>query len=106
MEYYAEDISGQSFLFSLTDGEKFTLKKKKMALLMMKNWISFGSDDLSISDKANVSDNYACMKQETYRCRAYGKGTKNAYLKFTGSESSTFRVSEWEAWRVEMIEMP
>lgn len=75
-----------------------------MALFRMKNWISFGSDDLSIRDKANVSDNYANIRQETYQCRAYEKRTKNAYLKFTGSESSAFKVNEWEAWRVEMIE--
>jgi hypothetical protein len=70
----------------------------------MKDWINFGNLELLISDKANVSNCFANMKQENYQCRAYEKGTKNAYLKFTGSESSTFKVSEWEAWRVEMIE--
>ena len=46
------------------------------------------------------------MRQENYKCKAYEKGTKNGYLKFKGSESSAFRVNEWEAWRVEMIERP
>ncbi len=75
-----------------------------MALFRMKNWIIFGNHELSIGDKSNVSNNHAGMRQENYQCRAYEKGTKNAYLKFTDSEISTFKVSEWEAWRVEMIE--
>jgi hypothetical protein len=67
---FKTDESGNSFLFSLSENEKFKLTDKKNAICCFSNHdrISFGqSDQFQIFDKANKFDlNFFKLKEKTY----------------------------------------
>jgi hypothetical protein len=53
---YIEDVSGESFIFSLTEKQKFTLKNKPFAICRQKNTIIFGTNSLFIGEKSNQAN--------------------------------------------------
>ncbi len=54
--YYMEDVSGESFIFSLTEKQKFTLNNKPFAICRQKNTIIFGTNSLFIGEKSNQTN--------------------------------------------------
>lgn len=87
-----EDPSGESFIFSLSDNEKFTLKNKSNSIIRNSNKkaINFGEGEFYIQDKSNINICISYVNQGNYYCPSYSKGDKAACLKFNGTENSSF----------------
>lgn len=104
---FKADNSGDSFLFSLCEGDKFRLIKRQSAICSKKKFGPvFGGGggneyDLFISDKASSSRFSYAFVNEAYYNEKYVKGDKASLKKFTGNEKGGhFQIYEWEVWRL------
>ncbi len=103
---FKADDSGESFLFSLSEEDKFRLIKKQNAIYSKKKFGPvFGGGgneyDLFISDKANSNNFSYALINEAYYNENYQKGDKISLKKFTGSENGGhFKIEEWEVWKL------
>jgi hypothetical protein len=92
---YIEDSSGESFIFSLTDDQKFTLKNKNSAIIRYSNKsaINFGAGEFYIAKEQDSCIAY--VNKSNYYSPAYTINDKAAYIKFHGNESYYFSTKEW-----------
>ncbi len=104
---FKADDSGNSFVFSLSEGDKFKLIKRQSAICSKKKFGPVfggggGNDyDLFISDKANSTKFSNAFVNEAYYNEKYVKGDKASLKKFTGNEKGWhFQINEWEVWRL------
>ena len=84
-----------SFLFSLTEGDKFELKNKDNAVVHNLHYgpVFGGGRDLLICDKANTNHSSHANINHTYKNSKYQYDNKQSKFKFAGNgESYTFNV--------------
>ncbi len=102
---YAADDLKQSFIFSVTHNDKFTLQKPEKATHNYQIYgPRFGSGaDLAICDKANSSRNSCTKICESYHNEKYKLGDKESWKRFHGGSTGDyhFKIKEWEVWKVE-----
>lgn len=90
-----KDESMTSFLFSLTNGDKFQLTNKEQTVYHYSNHgPRFGGGaDLIIYDKANENTSSSANINHTYKNEKYQYNDKQAWEKFSGgSSSSVFKI--------------
>lgn len=95
------DETMSSFLFSLTNGDKFTLSNDKDPAVYHNSVHGpvFGKgNDLFISDKANVYSISHANINFSYVNEKYQFNDDETWLKFIGNVSSRFKILEWEVW--------
>ncbi len=102
---YAADNSKESFIFSLSNNDKFSLQKPENAILNAQGFgpIFGGGGDLRVCDKANsLNGNYTniCF---SYRNEKYKFNDKASLERFNGDSTGSFnlKIKEWEVWAVE-----
>jgi hypothetical protein len=102
---YASDESMHSFIFSLTEKDKFALRQKSSAVYYYNDTsfaFSFGSGaDMKISNQADRNSNSRTKINTSYVNKNYEDESPEAYEKFCGNSSSYFKVKEWEVWKLE-----
>jgi hypothetical protein len=99
---YRRDESGQSFVFSLSNKDKFPLHQSVNAIYDDHGYgPTFGNGhDLHIASIGNGHcGNYAKINTN-YMCNKYTKDEVGSYQRFSGSSTHQFKVKEWEVWRV------
>jgi hypothetical protein len=102
IETICKDDSGESFIFSLTEKEKFDLKNNCCATQNFKNWGPVFGADLVLEDKANHYSNcYA--KLNCYGSKNVSKDdwTMNKSIGGNPKKLNNFKVLEWEVWHLE-----
>ena len=90
---FVSDESMTSFIFSLTEGDKFELTDKAHAAFHHSNYGPvFGRGyDLCIHDKANTNNSSRANINCTYKNSKY-QCDKQSWLRFGGGESCHFKV--------------
>ena len=83
-----------SFLFSLTENNKFNLVNKENAIFNHSNYgpTFGGGHDLVIHDKANPNNSSNARINCTYKNQKYEGNQNKAWEKFTGNASANFKV--------------
>jgi hypothetical protein len=71
--------------------------------------LQFGKNlewDFLLANKANENDRSLANINTGFKNRKYTKGDKASFERFIGNpDGYTFRVKEWEVWRVELGEI-
>lgn len=101
---YKVDEKEESFIFSLTHGDKFTLVKKANSIrLDVLYGPTFGSgQDFIIRNKANEASDSTANINTSYFNSNYKNNDKGSWERFCGNpHSSSFKLREWEVWKVE-----
>jgi hypothetical protein len=103
----AADNSKESFIFSLSHNDKFTLQKPEQAIL---NGSSYGprfgaGADLDICEWANSSNKSSANICWSYHNEKYKYNDKLSLERFHGDTtgSANFKIKEWEVWAVEFM---
>ena len=95
---WAADNSKESFIFSLTHNDKFTLQKPDNAIYNNSSFgpnFGFGSDIL-VYDKANSKNNSRANICSSYHNEKYKSGDKASWERFHGNSNNyQFKVREW-----------
>lgn len=92
----AKDETLCSFIFSLTNNDRFNLHQSSRAIIH-RNDFNYGPQfgggaDLIIADKANINSNSFSRINTSYCNRNYHQYEKEGYKKFSGSETEFFRI--------------
>ncbi len=99
------DESGKTFLFSLTNKDKFRLENKKYAINRSSSTSygpAFGNGwDLFIRDKANTSKNSGGRINTSFVNENYTAENKEAKFLGTAKENINCKLKEWEVWKIE-----
>ena len=95
----AADDSKESFIFSLTHNDKFTLQQPDKAIY---NYCDYGptfggGHDICVHDKANSNNSSYANICSSYHNEKYKKGDKASWERFHGNpkNSHNFKVREW-----------
>jgi hypothetical protein len=102
---YVRDESGESFVFSLSNKDKFIQQDPDKGV---KHYNSnsfgpiFGNDDFYICQKSD-GNNSGGFINRSYINNKYKKDDKESSHIFNGNPEglNTFRVKEWEVWQIE-----
>ena len=96
---YETDNSKESFIFSLTHNDKFTLQQPDNAI---NNNCDYGpmfgnGKDIHVFDKANSNNNSRANICSSYHNEKYKNGDKASWERFCGNpdNSQYFKVKEW-----------
>ena len=101
-EEYTIDYNESSFIFSVTENEKFRLENKYRAIKRYVDYskIYFGNGELLIRNSAHIDYNYSTLAGRVYENPKF-TDNEASYLKFNGNTSPNFRIKEWEVFQVE-----
>ncbi len=99
------DDSKESFIFSLSHDDKFTLQSPERAIQnsSAQGPRFGGGPDLHICDNANSSNySYACICN-SYHNEKYKRQDKASWERFHGGSTGNaqFKIREWEVWKIE-----
>jgi hypothetical protein len=94
---YQTDFTGESFIFSLTNKDKFRLSQSKEAIYdNSKYGPTFGDGyDLYIGHNANTNNESYAKINNIYTNSKYTKNEDSSWQKFLGNPHPSFRVREW-----------
>lgn len=88
-----------SFIFSLTENDKFELKDKKKAVCRYKSkdYIGFGVSELKIGDKSDINKNSNTLINIAYCNSKYKSGGEDSYIRLNGNGNGDqwFLTKEW-----------
>jgi hypothetical protein len=88
------DPSGRTFIFSLTNNDKFKLKKDMPAIYQAGTigpTFGNGNPDFYITNNANTSPSYAQINK-SYINDKYTQGDNESYNRFSGDRSYNYKV--------------
>ncbi len=94
---YQTDFTGESFIFSLTNKDKFRLSQSKHAIFdNSKYGPAFGDGcDLCIGHNANTNNESYAKINNIYTNSKYTKNECSSWQKFLGNPLPSFKVREW-----------
>ena len=103
MDSYAEDPSQETFIFSLTNNEKFQMKTTGNAIYRVSGQerICFGGCEFEIcnqADKVNRCRSYSLNYY--FENDKYESNKRESFERFNGNPGEYFTVKEWEAWKI------
>ena len=94
----AADDSKESFIFSLTHNDKFTLQEPDKAICNYSSYgpIFGGGNDIRVNDKAISNNNSGANICTSYHNEKYKKSDKASFERFHGNPNNyQFKVREW-----------
>lgn len=99
---YRHDITGQSFIFSLTNKDKFRLNQSANAIYDDFSYgPTFGNGhDLHIAHDGHIQNWSYSKINNGYNNNKYTKDDSGSLERFVGNAHHNFKVKEWEVWRV------
>jgi hypothetical protein len=101
MQYDTEEIvtdqTKTSFIFSLTNNDKFILEEKSKAVFRLKDksLVKFGSNEFVICDSSNAISRSCTHINRSYSCQNYSQYGKQSYIRLNGNETQYFTTKEW-----------
>lgn len=100
--HHRSDESGRSFIFSLSNKDKFPLHQSVKAIFDdFDHGPTFGSGfDLHICHMANQNNGSHSKINNNYMCNKYTKDEAGSHQRFSGSSTHQFKIKEWEVWRI------
>ncbi len=92
---WCDDDSEASFIFSLTEGERFPLNGKSRAIFCNQAYgPSFGYPDLEIANKAFYNQNSCVNFPQFYNNGNYTQSSASIEV-LCGTKTGHFRIKEW-----------
>lgn len=101
---YIIDNTGESFIFSLTNRDKFLLTDISTAIWNHANYgPTFGGGaDLLICNEADQKPLSYADINKSYHNEQYQQRDRSSWERFSGNPNNSwhYRIQEWEVWRV------